>query len=81
MNKRYYETSDMDFATVLYCLRIKLKDVRDDIEDKRRKVFVFEDDGKVAELKIKFVNRELLVDPKALWEATKTLKSLIYGEV
>jgi hypothetical protein len=72
-----YRTTDMEFATVLYCLGKKVISL-DQINPKQKE-FVFEDGGDIQEIKLKFINRELVVDPKSLGEAMKSVKSMLYS--
>jgi len=46
-----------------------------------RKIFIFEDDGTIDEIRIKLYRRELLIEPLAFIDAEKNLKKIIYGEV
>ena len=66
----------MNFAIVLYTLGKKLS--RLDAGDGKSKLFMFIDDGTINEIRLKFLNKELLVEPMAFWNATKAIKQFLY---
>ena len=72
-----YKTTDMDFATLLYCLKKKIK--RLETISAKQKMFIFEDDGSIEKLKMDYINSELTVEPKALWESMRSIKSMLYS--
>lgn len=76
--EKLYRTTDFDFSTLLYYEKKKLKNLEG---PPNRRVFVFVDDGTIDELRLKYINRELLVDPQGLWNATKAIKTLIHGNL
>ena len=73
-----YKTSDMNFASILYYSDKKIVNIE---KDNKRANFLFEDDGTIDELKLKFIRRELLVEPYKLWESLKAIKQILYGEI
>jgi len=80
-----YKTIDLMFSSVLNALGVKLIS-SDFIEDntemmvgvRRKMEFVFEDDGTIEDLRVKFVGKNLKIDAKTLLEAYQSLKGIIY---
>ena len=77
MNKEY-KTTDFDFASLLYCMDKKFKNLEN---LGVKKVFVFDDDGTIDEIRLKYVRKELKIEPKKLWNSIRAMKSIIHGEI
>ena len=74
----YYKISDFNTAAILFTLGKKIHNFEGTMP---RKIFIFEDDGTIDEIRIKLYRRELLIEPLAFIDAEKNLKKIIYGEV
>lgn len=70
-----YKTTDLDFAAFLFACGREI--VRTD--GRVKKVFIFSNKSRdIEELKTRYLNRQLLVEPTAFWNAIKQMKSLIH---
>ena len=75
-NINNYKTADLEFAATLYVMNIKMIEMEN---DGNKKIFVFDNKEKCNKIKMQYINGELRMDPKKLWEGLSTLKSLIYN--
>ena len=73
----FFKTNDFNFAIILYYFKLKLKNI---IGTKTKKEFVFLDNGKINEIRMKYLNKELEVEPIELWNSMKTIKTLLYDK-
>ena len=82
MNKiTKYKTSDFLFASVLYALGMEFDGIKSNPQDYKRKWFLFIDNGEIEEIKKKFLNRKLKIEPQIFWNAMEKLKTLIRQEI
>ena len=76
MNQKEFHTKDIYLATALKQSGARI--IR--VENRTGKgVFVFDDSAKLKELALRFFNGEMRVDPQGLFEAWKSLKSMVYS--
>lgn len=73
-----FETTDITFAASLVSLGYKLIDTAEG-DRYGQAVFVFKNDGTIDDLLNDFLNGELKVDPNALMNHVRNLKSAIKG--
>lgn len=72
----YYKTKDQYLSSTLYAMKLRL----DSTEWLNGTCFfVFEDEDKCLNVVKKYYAGELRVDPRFLWEAFKTIKSIIFN--
>lgn len=77
MNSNLYKTTDMQLATVL-SMNFPIKDL---INNGGKGTFVFDKTDELEKLIAGFYNRELQVEPLALFNNLRVIKDRLYSQV
>ena len=72
-----YKTTDMNLATVL---SMKYP-VRELINKEGRGIFTFDDSDELQDFVEQFWNKQLTVEPQALFDALKVIKNRLYNGI
>ena len=72
-----YKTTDLNLAVVL-SLNFPIKEL---INNNGRGTFVFENTEELNDLVKDYWNRQLSIEPQALFDALKTIKNRLYNDV
>lgn len=71
-----YKTEDFELAIILHYFKKKISSVEG---NGQRKTFVFFYDDDIEKIKLDWINRDLLIEPRAFWQSMKTVKHILYS--
>lgn len=77
MSDQYFYSSDFPLCSVLLCCGFTLDSM--DRSDKKRTTFIFQKTKELGQAIEAYWDRQLKVEPLALFESQRYLKSRIYG--